>query len=177
MERSNGVHGRKDTGGRGGSRVRGLWATRALAGKGVQVQLLDRNNFHTFLPLLYQVAAAELSPTDIAYPVRSIIRKEPNVHFRLGSLENIDLKERMVVTQAERIPYDHLILALGSVPHYFGVKGFRNRILVMVNWAWNYLSFERAVRLILPYRPDRERNSTSEIERGQDHRQRLSNGA
>jgi len=101
----------------------GLWATRALAGKGVQVLLLDRNNFHTFLPLLYQVAAAELSPTDIAYPVRSIIRKDPNVYFRLASLREVDLKERWVVTDEERIPYDHLVLALGSAPHFFGVPG------------------------------------------------------
>lgn len=118
----------------------GLWASRALAGKGMQVQLLDRNNFHTFLPLLYQVAAAELSPTDIAYPVRSIIRDEAGVHFRLANLEEVNLAEKWVVTQAEKIPYDYLILAMGSAPHYFGVKG-------AAEFAFPMKSIEQAVPL------------------------------
>ncbi len=134
----------------------GLWVTRALAGKGVQVQLLDRNNYHTFLPLLYQVAAAELSPTDIAYPVRSIVRKKPHVHFRLASLRDVDLEERMVVTDAERIPYDYLVLAMGSAPHFFGVEGAEEHSFPMksieeaVPLRYHILSrFEEAV-----YEPD-----------------------
>jgi NADH dehydrogenase len=118
----------------------GLWASRALAGKGMQVQLLDRNNFHTFLPLLYQVAAAELSPTDIAYPVRSIIRDEAGVHFRLANLEEVNLEEKYVVTQAERIPYDYLVLSMGSAPHFFGVKG-------AAEYSFPMKSIEQAVPL------------------------------
>ena len=55
----------------------GLWATRRLIRHGLAVTLLDRNNYHTFFPLLYQVAAAELSPGEIAYPIRSLFRGEP----------------------------------------------------------------------------------------------------
>ncbi|MGD2067388.1 MAG: NAD(P)/FAD-dependent oxidoreductase [Gemmatimonadota bacterium] len=101
----------------------GLWAARRLMGEPVEVTLLDRNNYHTFYPLLYQVAAAELGPTDIAYPVRSILRTSRNVHFRMADVRGLDLGERAVITDLERIPYDHLVLALGSVPNDFGVEG------------------------------------------------------
>lgn len=101
----------------------GLWAARRLAGNGLDVLLLDRTNYHTFLPLLYQVAAAELGPTDIAYPVRSILRKTPDIRFRMAEVRDLDLDGKVVVTDAERIPYDHLVLALGSVPAFFGVEG------------------------------------------------------
>jgi len=101
----------------------GLWAARALAGTGAEVLVLDRNNFHTFLPLLYQVAAAELSPTDICYPVRAIFRKEKGIQFRLGGVREVDTVERVVTTREERIPYDYLVLAMGSAPHFFGVPG------------------------------------------------------
>ena len=60
----------------------GMWTTRGLANRSVDVTLVDRNNYHTFFPLLYQVAAAELGPTDIAHPVRSIFRRARNVTVR-----------------------------------------------------------------------------------------------
>ncbi len=101
----------------------GLWAARALDGEDVDVLLLDRNNYHTFFPLLYQVAAAELGAEDIAYPVRAIFRHARNVHFRMAEVRGLDLDEGAVVTDLERIPYDHLVLAPGSVPNYFGVEG------------------------------------------------------
>lgn len=101
----------------------GLWAARKLIGEPVDVLVLDRNNYHTFYPLLYQVAAAELGPTDIAYPVRSILRNARNVRFRMAEVTHLDLDDRAVVTDVERIPYDHLILSLGSVPNDFGVEG------------------------------------------------------
>jgi NADH dehydrogenase len=101
----------------------GLWAARRLVGEPVDVLLLDRNNYHTFFPLLYQVAAAELAPGDIAYPVRSILRKAPNVRFRMAEVCGLDLPGRSVITRSDRIPYDHLVLALGSVPNFFGVEG------------------------------------------------------
>lgn len=109
----------------------GLWAARALAGTGAEVLVLDRNNFHTFLPLLYQVAAAELSPTDICYPVRSIFRKEKGIQFRLGGVREVDTVERVVTTREERIPYDYLILAMGSAPHFFGVPGAEENAFAM----------------------------------------------
>jgi NADH dehydrogenase len=101
----------------------GLWTARALAGRAVDVTLVDRNNYHTFFPLLYQVAAAELVPTDIAYPVRSILRGAHNVQVRMAEVEGLDLTGRRLRTSTGDLDYDTLVLALGSVPHYFGVEG------------------------------------------------------
>lgn len=101
----------------------GLWAARALASSPVEVLLVDRNNYHAFLPLLYQVAAAELEPEDIAYPVRSILRRLRNVQFALAEVEAIDLGGRVVRAGGRAIPYDFLIVATGSASHFFGVPG------------------------------------------------------
>jgi len=101
----------------------GLWAARGLARRPVEVTLLDRNNYHTFFPLLYQVAAAELVPTDIAYPVRSIFRGARNVHVRLAEMTGLDLEARQVDTDRGPVSYDYLVLALGSEPSYFGIEG------------------------------------------------------
>ncbi len=101
----------------------GLWAARALAQFPVDVLLIDRNNYHTFLPLLYQVAAAELGPEDIVYPVRSILRRLPNADFALAEVSKVDFRARWVETDGTSIPYDYLILAAGSTTHFFGVPG------------------------------------------------------
>jgi NADH dehydrogenase len=101
----------------------GLWAARALARSPAEVLLVDRNNYHTFLPLLYQVAAAELEPEAIAYPVRSTLRKLPNAHFALAEVKEVDLKARVVKTAERVIPYDFLILAMGSTSNFFAVPG------------------------------------------------------
>ena len=102
----------------------GLWAARTLArtAPSADVLLIDRNNYHTFFPLLYQVAAAELAPTDIAYPVRSILRRT-RTRFRMGEITAVDPERRTVTVGEERIPYDRLVLAPGSVPNDFGVPG------------------------------------------------------
>lgn len=101
----------------------GLWTARGLAWADVDVVLVDRNNYHTFFPLLYQVAAAELGPADIAYPVRSIFRRAPNVEVRMARVVGLDLESRHLLTSLGPMAYDVLVLALGSVPHYFGVQG------------------------------------------------------
>ncbi len=101
----------------------GLWAARTLARAAVEVSLLDRNNYHTFLPLLYQVAAAELEPEGIVYPVRSILRNLRNADFVMAEATRIDLKARLVETSRTKIPYDYLIVAVGSTTHFFGVPG------------------------------------------------------
>lgn len=101
----------------------GLWAARALPRSLVEVLLVDRNNYHTFFPLLYQVAAAELEPEDIAYPVRSILRKLASVEFTLADVKKVDLVAQVVDTDGPMIPYDFLILATGSTTHFFEVPG------------------------------------------------------
>ncbi len=106
-----------------GAGFAGLWAARSLAKKPADVLIVDRNNYHTFLALLYQVAAAELEAEDIAYPVRSILWNLPNVDFALAHARRIDLQSRVVETDVAAIPYDYLILATGSITHSFGVPG------------------------------------------------------
>lgn len=111
----------------------GLFAARTLANKPVDVLLIDRNNFHTFTPLLYQVATSALDPSEIAYPVRTIFRKNQNVRTLLGSVTAIDYANKALTVQvgkqALRETYDYLILATGSVPTYFGQDAFRDNAL------------------------------------------------
>ncbi len=101
----------------------GLWCARTLANEPVDVTMVDRRNYHTFFPLLYQVAAAELVPTDIAYPVRSIFRKARNVDVRMAEVLDVDPEARTVRTDEGTLEYDFLVLALGSESNFFGVEG------------------------------------------------------
>jgi NADH dehydrogenase len=101
----------------------GLWAARALANEAVTVRLLDRNNYHTFLPLLYQVAASELEPGLIARSARSLVHQQANTRFVMAEVERIDLDAQVVHTAGQAHPYDYLILALGSVNHFFDTPG------------------------------------------------------
>lgn len=101
----------------------GLWAARTLAHAPVEVLLLDCNNYHTFLPLLYQVAAAELEPEEIACPVRSIVRNLPNARFCMAEVKELDFAARVAKTTERVIPYDFLILGIGSTAHFFQVPG------------------------------------------------------
>lgn len=103
----------------------GLWAVRTLAKESCNVTVIDRNNYHTFLALLYQVAAAELEAEDIAYPVRSIFRNLPTVDFALAHARTIDVEKRLVETDNQLFPYDYLLLATGSVSDSFGIRGVR----------------------------------------------------
>jgi len=98
----------------------GLYAARALAGRPVRVTLLDRRNHHLFQPLLYQVATAVLNPSDIAVPLRSILRGASNVTVFLANVERVDLAGRRVVLDRGEIAYDVLILAAGASHSYFG---------------------------------------------------------
>ena len=99
----------------------GLYCARALRGSPVRVTLIDRRNFHLFQPLLYQVATGGLSPANIAAPLRSILRRQPNVRTLLAEVTGFDAARREVLTaDGERIPFDSLVLAAGSTHSYFG---------------------------------------------------------
>ena len=99
----------------------GLRAARALSRAPVDVLLLDKNNYHLFQPLLYQVAVGALPPSEIAYPIRSILRKQRNLEFRVVSVLGFDLARRVVSTSGGDVPYDHLILATGAATNTFGL--------------------------------------------------------
>ena len=98
----------------------GLAAAKALAGKPVQVTLLDRANHHLFQPLLYQVAAAGLSPANIAQPVRAILRKHRNIEVLMADVTGIDVTKKCITAGERTLEYDHLIVATGARHSYFG---------------------------------------------------------
>ncbi len=102
----------------------GLQACEALMSEDVDVLLVDRHNYNTFQPLLYQVATAGLSPGDIAYPVRSYVHRRPKARFHRASVTGVDLAGRKVVVEdGEPIGYDYLVIATGAATNFFGVKG------------------------------------------------------
>jgi NADH dehydrogenase len=101
----------------------GLWATKTLADGPVSVTLINRHNYHTFFPLLYQVGAAELEPEDIAQPLRKIFWKRSNVRFYMGEVKDLDLSSRIISVADHIIPYDYLVIALGSKPNFYGIPG------------------------------------------------------
>jgi len=98
----------------------GLSAAKKLAHAPAHVTLIDRRNHHLFQPLLYQVATAGLAPTQIATPIRAIVRHQPNTNVVLGEVDGIDTAEREVRLGARRVPYDYLVLATGARHAYFG---------------------------------------------------------
>lgn len=100
----------------------GLRAARALAKAPVQVTLIDRKNYHLFQPLLYQVATAGLSQDEIAYPVRSIFRRQKNFEFRMLEVTDFDLAGKRLLTDRGEVTYDYLILAPGGETNYFGMN-------------------------------------------------------
>lgn len=102
----------------------GVYAARVLAKARVDVLVIDRENFHTFTPLLYQVATAALDPSEIAYPVRTIFRKHRNVHFLWAEVTDIDHEQHALNVamngETRTIKYDYLLLCAGSVTNFFG---------------------------------------------------------
>jgi NADH dehydrogenase len=98
----------------------GLTCARALKSARVDVLLVDRNNYHLFTPLLYQVASALLDPGEIARPVRALIRPLSNVEFKVAEVTGADLHRCLLLTDRGPLPYDYLVLATGSQSDYFG---------------------------------------------------------
>ncbi len=106
-----------------GAGFSGLYAARELSNQSVDVLLIDRNNYHTFTPLLYQVATCGLDPSKIAYPIRTIFRKSRNINILLGSVTAIDTRAQIITVQTEdevlQEHYDYFILAAGTTTNYF----------------------------------------------------------
>jgi NADH dehydrogenase len=105
----------------------GLTLARALRGTRFQVRLVDKNNYHLFTPLLYQVASALLDPAEIAQPVRKLIRGLDNCDFHQGTVVELDLDQRRVLTDQGSLDYDYLVLATGSTTNYFGNRSVEER--------------------------------------------------
>ena len=98
----------------------GLQAARALRHAPVQVTVIDRSNHHLFQPLLYQVATADLSPADIAAPIRSILKHQKNTSVILAEVTGVDVQGLRVLMHERSVPYDYLIVATGARHSYFG---------------------------------------------------------
>ena len=98
----------------------GLACARALGGANAGVTVVDRQNYHLFAPLLYQVATAALSPADIAVPVRRVLRKAENIEVMMAEVRGIDRDARTVRLDDGALPYDRLVIATGSVYNYYG---------------------------------------------------------
>lgn len=102
----------------------GMEAVKALKREAVDILLVDRNNYHKFQPLLYQVATAGLDSNDITQPARHLYHKQTNVDFRLGTVTAVDLeRQRLEVEPGPPVEYDYLILAPGASTAYYGVEG------------------------------------------------------
>ncbi len=100
----------------------GVNLAKKLANKLVQVVLIDKRNYHTFQPLLYQVSSAGLEPDSIAYPLRKIIKKHKNTFFRLAKVESINADENEIKTNIGTLGFDYLVIATGTKTNYFGNK-------------------------------------------------------
>ena len=98
----------------------GLFAARGLAGAAAEITVVDRHNYHLFQPLLYQVAAAGLAPSDVAWPIRSILSRQKNATVLLDEVCAIDLGKHEVLLSKARLPFDYLVVATGSTHSYFG---------------------------------------------------------
>ncbi|MEO0339571.1 MAG: FAD-dependent oxidoreductase, partial [Bacteroidota bacterium] len=142
----------------------GLKLSRKLSKSNYQVVLLDRNNYHQFQPLFYQVATAGLEPSAISFPLRKIFQHQKNIHFRVAEVQKVDPQEKKVFTDIGFIDYDLLVLAIGADTNYFKNKNIerhaepmkslsealnlRNKILANYENALNTNESDKAAALM-----------------------------
>lgn len=130
----------------------GLQLAKNLRGKGFQVVLIDKHNYHAFQPLFYQVATSGLEPGNIAYPLRKIFNSYDDYYFRMAKLIVIESEKSTIVTNIGELFYDHLVIATGATTNFFGNKKLEDLCMPMksVPEALNIRSlmlqnFERAI--------------------------------
>lgn len=109
----------------------GIALAKKLSKQEVQVVLLDKHNYHTFQPLLYQVSTGGLEPDSIAYPIRKVLQDFPNFFFRLANVLEIDTKKNTVITNIGDLKFDYLVVASGSKTNYFGNKSIKENSMEM----------------------------------------------
>jgi NADH:ubiquinone reductase (H+-translocating) len=109
----------------------GLETAKKLVGDNFQVVILDKNNYHQFQPLFYQVATAGLEPSSISFPLRKLFQKDKNINIRVCEVESIDINNKKVHTSIGHIDYQYLILAMGADTNYFGMTQVAEKSLSM----------------------------------------------
>ncbi len=109
----------------------GIALAKQLRNKNVQVVLIDKHNYHTFQPLLYQVATGGLEAGSIAYPIRKVIQEYKDFYFRLTQVVEIDNDKKNIVTEIGDLTYDYLVIATGSKTNYFGNKEIERNSMAM----------------------------------------------
>ncbi|MGJ8549253.1 NAD(P)/FAD-dependent oxidoreductase [Winogradskyella wichelsiae] len=109
----------------------GINLAKSLANKNVQVVLIDKRNYHTFQPLLYQVSSSGLEPDSIAYPLRKVIKKHNTTYFRLAEVEQILPDSNEIITSIGNLTYDFLVIATGTKTNYFGNKAIESNSMPM----------------------------------------------
>lgn len=114
-----------------GAGFAGLKLAQSLTQKYFQVILIDKNNYHQFQPLFYQVATSGLEPSSIAFPIRRVFNKSKHVHFRVAQVENIDWKKHVLETDQGSINYDYLVLSAGATTNFFGNKNLEEHAIPM----------------------------------------------
>ena len=114
-----------------GAGFAGLRLVRSLVKRNFQVVLIDRNNYHQFQPLYYQVATSGLEPSSIAFPLRKLFHGIPDFHFRMAELERVDPEKKEIMTSIGSLGYDILVLALGATTNFFGNQEIETNSLAM----------------------------------------------
>ena len=109
----------------------GLKFSKKINSSKYQVVLIDKNNYHTFQPLLYQVASSGLEPDSIIYPIRKIFKGKQNFFFRIANTENIDTDNKLIETSIGNLSYDKLVIATGATTNYFGMQNIEKYAMPM----------------------------------------------
>ncbi len=114
-----------------GAGFAGLRLLRKVSHDGLQIVLLDRNNFHQFQPLLYQVATSGLEPSAISFPIRKILQKEKDIYFRMAELLEVHADRNEISTTVGRLTYDYLVIATGAHTNFFGQQAIERNAYSM----------------------------------------------
>ena len=114
-----------------GGGLGGLRLAEDLYGAGMQIVLIDKNNFHQFPPLIYQIASAGIDPSSISFPFRQIFRKRKDFFFRMAEARMVDTEKKILQTSIGKIDYDYLVLAAGATTNFFGNKNIEDWAMPM----------------------------------------------
>ena len=109
----------------------GLKLANKLKGSNFQVVLIDKNNFHQFPPLLYQVASSGLEPGSIIFPFRKIFQKQKDFYFRMAEVKAVIAERNLIETSIGELSYDYLVIASGTITNFFGNKTIEEKALPM----------------------------------------------